>query len=492
MAGKKIPPLDLMFFLTETTQSPKHVGAVQIFKLPANAPKSYMRDLVATLKEAPVAAPFDQRPHFPRMGLPEWQLDEHLDIDYHVRHSALPQPGTDEQLLEVLARLHCGLLSRDRPGWICQVIEGLEGGRFAIYSKIHHAYIDGMSGVKRMYASLSSSPKEMKIVPTWSYVAKKSTKPKSAHRTKKNSNPASSALAQAKAFSELSGVFAKNALEFLAPSKSKAQTMFHAPRTRMNERVEYDTRAIATCSLPLDKARAIGAASGGKVNDVVLSVIDAALHDYLETHGENTDEPLVALCPMSVRVEGDDSASTQATALHVRLGEPGATPKERLQQVIECSTATKQEARGMSREALVDFALVMVGVLELADHTPAGRFLSPSYNVLVSNVPGPPEDVLYLRGSRQLASYPISAFLPGSNLNVTVLSHGDKLDFGLVADKQALPDLQFVARSMEKCFAQLETEVLGKKSRAAPKSRKTSPKRRKAVPKKRKATSRQS
>ena len=467
MAAKKIPPLDLMFFLTETAQSPKHVGAVQIFKLPAKAPKHYMRDLVAALKEAPVVAPFNQHPVFPRLGYPEWRVDEQLDIDYHVRHSALPSPGTDEQLLEVLARLHCGLLSRDRPGWICQVIEGLEGGRFAIYSKIHHAYIDGMSGVKRMYASLSSSPREMEIVPTWSYTAKKSSRTSAGNKRKaRNADPAKPVLAQVRAVTELSRMFGGTVLDFLVPRTSKAQRMFHAPRTRMNERVEYDTRAIATCSLSLGKVRAVGAATGGKVNDVVLSVIDAALHEYLEAHGENTDEPLVALCPMSVREAGDDTASTQATALHVRLGEPGATPLQRLRQVIDCSTATKEEAKGLSRETLVDFALVMVGALQLAENTPAGRFLAPSYNVLVSNVPGPKEDVLYLRGARQLASYPISAFLPGSNLNITVLSHGDKLDFGLVADKRALPDLQFVARAMERCFALLEAEVPGRKRRS--------------------------
>lgn len=263
----------------------------------------------------------------------------------------------------------------------------------------------------------------------------------------------------------MSEMFAKNVLEFLVPRKSKAQGMFHAPPTRMNRRVEYDTRAIATCSLPLDRLRAIGSRAGGKLNDVVLAIIDAALHDYLETHGENTESPLVALCPMSLRQAGDDRASTQATALHIRLGESGASPGDRLQQIIGCATATKEEARTMSREALVDFTLLMVGALELADHTPLGRFLSPSYNVLVSNVPGPAEDVLYLRGARQLASYPISAFLPGSNLNVTVLSHGNKLDFGLVADKRALPDLHLVAGSMERCFASLETEVLDKKPR---------------------------
>ena len=462
MANKKIPPLDLMFFLTETPQSPKHVGALQILKVPSRAPKNYMRDLVQALKDAPVAPPFNLRPHFPRLGYPQWREDDKLDIDYHVRHSALPQPGSQEQLLEVIARLHCGLVSRDRPGWICQVIEGLEGGRFAIYSKIHHSYIDGMSGVKRLYSSLSSSPREKSVVPSWSYVETRKPRGRTDKRQART-GAIPELVNKARAVTELTELFTKNALEFLVPSKSKAQGMFHAPPTRMNRRVEYDTRAIATCSLPLDRLRVIAAKSGGKLNDVVLSVIDAALHDYLETHGENTDSPLVALCPMSLRQAGDDTATTQATALHIRMGEPGATPGERLQQVIECATATKEEARTMSREALVDFTLLMVGVLELADHTPLGRFLSPSYNVLVSNVPGPAEDVLYLRGARQLASYPISAFLPGSNLNVTVLSHGNKLDFGLVADKQALPDLQFVADSMERCFASLEKELIAQK-----------------------------
>jgi WS/DGAT/MGAT family acyltransferase len=463
MAAKKIPPLDLMFFLTETAQSPKHVGAVQIFKLPAKAPKTYMRDLVKAFKEVPVVSPFDYRPHFPRTGLPEWVVDDNLDIDYHVRHSALPQPGTDEQLMEVLQRLHCGLLNRDRPGWICQVIEGLEGGRFAIYSKIHHAYIDGMSGVKRMYGSLSPSPTKMDIVPAWAYVADKKAGDKGGSK-KRAGKSSRSALSQIKAVTDLYSSFARVGLEFLNLRQSSAQTMFHAPRTRMNDRVEYDTRSIATCSLPLDRTRAVAAKYGGKVNDVVLTVVDAALHDYLEAHAENTDTPLVALCPMSVRAAGDDSATTQATAVHIRLGKPGATIRERLQQVIESSMATKEEASSMSREALMDFAMVMVAALELVERSGLGRIFSPSYNVLVSNVPGPAEDVLYLRGSKQLASYPISAFLPGSNLNVTVLSHGNKLDFGLVADKHALPDLRFVAERMEKRFAELAKGVPGKRT----------------------------
>ena len=464
MAVGKIPPLDLMFFLTETAQSPKHVGAIQIFKIPANAPKSYMRDLVSAMKAAPVESPFNYKPHFPRFGAPEWVVDDRLDIDYHVRHSALPQPGTDQVLMEVLQRLHTGMLKRDRPGWICQIIEGLEGGRFAIYSKVHHSYIDGMSGVKRMYGAMSTSPTEMKVVPSWAYVAKKKpVSENSAVRKKRGRSDARGVLTQAKAITELYSSIAGRSLEFLNLRESKTQPMFSAPRTRMNDRVEYDTRSIALCTLPLDRVRAVGHKFGAKVNDVILSVVDAALHDYLDSHGESASKPLVALCPMSVREEGDDTATTQATILHVRMGVPSASVRDRLQEIVDSTLASKAHARTMSAQAMMNLAMVTVAALELVDRSGLGSFLSPSYNVLVSNVPGPSEDVLYLRGARHLASYPISAFLPGGNLNVTIVSHGNRMDFGLVADKRAIPDLQYVTTRMEKRFAELAKGIRGKK-----------------------------
>ncbi len=467
MKAKKIPPLDLMFYLTETPQSPKHVGAVQIFKLPANAPKTFMRDLVAAIKAAPVEAPFNYRPFFPRFGYPQWQVDDKLDIDYHVRHSALPQPGTDEVLVQVLQRLHSGVLSRDRPGWLCQVIEGLEGGRFAIYSKVHHAYIDGMSGVKRMYGSMSSDPKEMKIIPSWSHAETRRLDPERKKTVKKTRDKADRALlTQARAMGELYKSFTARGLEFFKVREGEAQPMFHAPRTPMNDRVEYDARSIGLCSLPLDKIRAVAAKFDAKVNDVILAIVDGALHDYLESQSENTRTPLIALCPMSIREEGDDSATTQATALHIRLGEPDATAHQRLQQVVNSSRASKDEARAMSSAALMNLAVIMIASLEMVERTGLGRLLSPSYNVLVSNVPGPSEDVLYLRGARHLASYPISAFLPGGNLNVTVLSHGNNLDFGLVADKQTMPNIQYVVDRMEKRFAELAKGVRVKKKPA--------------------------
>lgn len=490
--AKKIPPMDLMFYLMETPENPKHVGAVQLFELPRNAPRDYLINLAQMIKQAPVVPPFNYRPHFPRTGMPEWRVDKDLDIDYHVRHSALPKPGTMAQLMTVVERLHGSVLDQKRPGWIFQLIEGIEGNRFALYSKIHHAYIDGMSGVKRMYGSLSTSAEDTAFSPTWSI----STEAKSSGRSRSGNQVAKrvsatgrAAMAQAKAVTELYESFAKMGLQMLKLRQNKAQIPFMAPRTLMNRQVKWDTRSVAVCSLPLDRVKAVSSKMGGKVNDVVLTLVDAALQEYLDKHGEKLDEPLVALCPMSLREAGDDTANTQIATVHVRLGRPKAKIHERLAQVIEASSDAKQEARSMSRAALMDFVLILAGAMEMLSRSGLDQAVSPSYNVLVSNVPGPGEEAMYMAGSRLLATYPISTLTPGVNLNATVLSHGNSLDFGLLADKHAMPDLATVTKRIEDHFAKLERAVIGARRKSSSKSTKkrTEKKKRKAIKSKSKA-----
>lgn len=470
-----IPPLDLMFFLTESAESPKHVGAVQIFELPKNAPKDYLQKLVARFKEAPVVPPFSYTPHFPKFGMPQWEESGEIEIDYHVRHSALPQPGSDDQLMEVIEQLHSSLLDRSRPCWMCQVIEGLEGNRFAIYSKIHHACIDGMSGVKRMYGSLSTSPRDKEVVPSFAFdpLAKKSTRKKSA-RPRKNV-----LVEQTQGMVEAYGFLRKLGLQWLKLRESDAQGLFAAKRTRMNQPIKWDTRSTAICTLPLDRIKAAGKARGCTVNEVVLAIIGAALDEYLEAHGEPLKAPLVALCPMSIRSESDDSAKTQVSAVYVRLGDPGVNASRRLRQVVESSNASKADVAALSATAMMDYGVIMFAMLELLERSKLDQFIAPSYNVLVSNVPGPGDEAMYLNGSRMVASYPISTLLPGVNLNVTLLSHGNKLDFGLLGDRHALPDLGLVAEGIERHFMVMEEAVLEKKPRARRKApaKKARPKR---------------
>lgn len=452
-----IPPLDLMFFLTESARSPKHVGAVQIFQMPKNAPDNYLQDLVARLKAAPVAPPFSYTPHLPAIGIPAWRESDEIEIEYHVRHSALPKPGNDDQLMEVIQRLHSVLLDRRRPCWICQVIEGLQGNRFAIYSKIHHAYIDGMSGVKRMYGSLSSTPRSRKIQATWSYSADKTKSSRRAEPTPKKAG--NQLTSQALGMIEAYRFLTKMGLQLLKIRKGQAQVPFSAKRTRMNQPIEWDSRSTAVCSLPLDRVKRISKARGCTVNEVVLAVIGAALDDYLNARGEPPRGPLVALCPMSVRSKQDDSARTQVSAVHVRLGDPGANLNRRLQQVVESSRASKAEVSTLSANAMMDYGVIIFALWELMERSKIDRFVAPSYNVLVSNVPGPGDGELYLCGSRMVASYPISTLLPGVNLNITLLSHGNSLDFGLLADRHALPDLNRLAATMVKQFAALDKTI---------------------------------
>ncbi|NCF17631.1 MAG: DUF1298 domain-containing protein, partial [Haliea sp.] len=252
-------------------------------------------------------------------------------------------------------------------------------------------------------------------------------------------------------------------LQLLKLRDSKAQIPFTASRTRLNRPIEWDSRSTAVCTLPLDRVKAVGRARGCTVNEVVLAVIGAALQDYLEEHHESPRSPLVALCPMSVRAQGDETASTQVSAVHVRLGEPGADIVERLDQVVDSSHASKDEVEDLTAEAMIDYGVIIFGLWEILSRTGLDQVITPSYNVLVSNVPGPGDEDLYLCGSRMVASYPISTLLPGVNLNATVLSHGNSLDFGLLGDKHALPDLEIVVQRMVVRFEELERTVLGKK-----------------------------
>jgi len=303
-------------------------------------------------------------------------------------------------------------------------------------------------------------------VPTWSFLDEQPAHATDRQQDKKRSARTAPGLGDhVSAVVEASGFLAKMGMQWLKLRDGKAQIPFSATRTRMNRSIEWDTRSTAVCTLPLDKIKEVGKTHGCTVNEVVLAVIGAALHDYLEEHRENTRMPLVALCPMSIRAEGDDSASTQVSAVHVRLGEPHASLSDRLDQVMESSRASKDEVQGMSSEAMIDYGVIIFGLWEVLARTKLDQLITPSYNVLVSNVPGPGDNDLYLCGSRMLASYPISTLLPGVNLNATVLSHGNSLDFGLLGDMHALPDLDIVVERMIYRFAELEREVLGKTRR---------------------------
>ncbi len=469
---KNIPPLDLLFYLMETHDNPKHVAGLQIFQMPAGAPDDYLLKLVAKLRQTRPVEPFNNKPVFPRVGLPYWQQDEHVEMEYHLRHSALPKPGSMQQLMAVVQRLHAGILDRERPGWICQVIEGLEGDRFAVYCKIHHAYIDGMSAVARIYGALSRDPGSEEVEALWTHQPSRE-KPGRDSRSGESVSAlrklGRAAATQARGVTQLNRQIAQVVMELLRLREHSGHIPFKAPRTRINDPLHSDLRSMGVTSMPLDQLKGIAKAAGCTLNDVVLSITDAALHDYLAKHRDEPDRPLVAMCPMSVRDPSDTDANTQVATLLVELGKPGAGARERLQQVAKSASRSKADARELSREGLMDFVLLVGGVFELMQRTGLDRIVPQSYNVLVSNVPGPKDENMYMMGSRMEAIYPISTLTPGNNLNVTVLSHGNSLDWGLLAARGTLPDIDYLVQRLDRQFELLAAEYgAGRKRKAAP------------------------
>ncbi len=395
-----------------------------------------------------------------------------MEMEYHLRHSALPYPGDHSQLMHVVQRLHAGVLDRQRPGWFCHIIEGLEGNRWAMYTKIHHAYIDGMSGVKRMYGSLSPDPEDRGARAPWGKL------PERKSRGGKAGGSRSGGLSrQLTAVAELNRQLLKLARELRSPEQRSGSVPFLAPRTHINDPVPSDLRSLGVASISLSELRRAAEAEQCTVNDVVLALSDGALQQYLAGRGERQYMPLVAMCPMSLREPGDDTANTQVATLLVELGQPGEDLPSRLRCIADNSRRCKAEARGMSKEALIDFVLLLGGTFEIMQRTGLDQYLPQSYNVLVSNVPGPEGPELYLHGSRLLAAHPISTLTPGNNLNLTVLSHGTQVDFGLLAAQGTLPDMEQLMAQLEGQFEELRKAYPAPAARRKPRPRKAAAKR---------------
>jgi hypothetical protein len=209
---------------------------------------------------------------------------------------------------------------------------------------------------------------------------------------------------------------------------------------------------------PLDRLKQIGQKADCTLNDTVLTIIDAALHDYLARHKDNPHQPLVALCPMALRGSNDATANTQATMLAIELGQPGASVQERLAQVVNSASSAKDDARKMSKEALMDYFMFLGGVLEILQRTGLDQIIPHSGNLLVSNVPGPDTENLFLRGSRMEAIYPLTTLGGGTNLMVTLVTHGNSLDLGMVAAHGSLPDIDYLVERLDHQFAALCAE----------------------------------
>jgi diacylglycerol O-acyltransferase len=489
---KPLGGMDASFLYMETAQTPMHVAGLSTVELPpgfkGNFYEVYKRHIAGrlhlfpVLKKKIVAVPWD-------IDHPIWVDDDELDLDYHIRHLGLPKPGTIQQLEELVGRLHSNFLDRSRPLWEFYVIDGLADGHIAIYTKIHHAAVDGGAGMALTNMMYDTGPAGRQIEPAPAQSAKPEGQPDplallgSAYR-----NMLSQELS---ALQKIPDVL-KAIASVVAPVVGKVVRLpakglpnLVAPKTMLNATITSQ-RAFTARSLSLADAKAVAKETGTKLNDIVMAICAGALRRYLlEKHGL-PKEPLLAFVPVSLREPGNTESNNQVSGMLCSLATDIKDPVERL-KAIQASSLEAKDLSGKIKDATPrDFSIfgapvVLHGAMELYGRSHLADRLPPAANVVISNVPGP-QAPLYVAGARVLTLYPVSIPTHGMALNLTVQSYCGSLDFGLTACRKTVPELRKLADYLDESLAELHDAVIGSAASKAAASRPRTPSRSRNAP----------
>jgi diacylglycerol O-acyltransferase len=471
-------PLDISWTQVESRDTPMHVAGLMPFILPEGASPDFLRDLVADLRAArEFMAPWNYCLRGPGLMHPRpvWVEQESIDLEYHVRHSALPRPGGERELGQLVARLHSQPLDLTRPPWEFHLIEGLEGGRFAIYLKMHHSLIDGISGVRLLTKCMAEDPgKSLTLPPFWSPSLEKRVRKERPAPTPLTLDGVlqtvmSAVGSQVRSAPQLVKAFTS----MVTPGESDPalQLPFDAPKSVMNGRVRGQRR-VATQLFALDRLKSVARDCDCTLNDVVLAICGGGLRRFLLEEDLLPDKPLTAGIPVSVRPADDEGTGTQVTFIIGTLGTDIEDPRERIDAVASSTRAAKAHFRKLPSEAITQYTMLLMAPSILGMLTPIAGRTRPMFNVTVSNVPGPTRP-LYFRGARMEASYPISLISHGIGLNITCQSYADVLAFAFVGCRDTLPHLQKVAVYTADALAELEASLA--KPRAARPARRKPP-----------------
>jgi diacylglycerol O-acyltransferase / wax synthase len=455
----RISITDYAFLLTETADSPRHVGALQIFRPPPGEQGDFIGELIDELRRHQIGEPFNQRLKVSLTGGPRWVPDRSFDLDYHVRRSALPAPGNRRQLADLASRLHSFMLDREHPLWELHFVEGLEDGCFAVYTKIHHAYCDGATLVRLANSALSTDPDDRKVRGFWE-MGEQDSGEQAATDIRAALAGLGGGLKSALVIGrELGGLAGKMALDRLGMGKSPLEVPFTAPRTALNGHITR-ARRIAGLSLEIDRLKTVARSTGTTLNDVVVTICDIALRRYLARYAELPKTPLVAQLPVSLRRQDESSATNILGIIPVRLAGVSRNTLKRLREVHRSCAEMKDALYGLSRETVMAYTLLIQGVAVFGDMLHVSSLAPPAGNILISNLPGSPVK-LYMRGASLEEIFPISTIPPDMVMNITVFSYAGRMFFGMIAGYEAMPHLPELRDFIQEALEALEQEVQG-------------------------------
>ncbi len=463
-----LDPTASAFLLAENRNMPMHVGGLQLFEPPEGAGDDFVRRLYEDARDVSDLNPlFLQRPRRSlRLGGQwVWEPDEQYDPEHHVRHSALPRPGRIRELLELCGRLHSTRLARERPLWEAHVIEGLEDGRIALYTKLHHSLIDGVSAMRLVGGVLSEDPDERDMGPAWSAAAMDRRRKARADGADDGGSegggrglldlPVSVVRSALGISAEAAGMPAALLRTLTRSVRDETSAVsLYAPRTIFNSDIT-GARRFAAEDWPIDRLKAIAEATGTTLNDVVLAMCSGAVRTYLIEHGSLPDASLVAMVPVGLNAKQSHVASTSGGnavgAVMVRLATNLDDAGDRLATINSSMVDGKDALSSMTPAQVIAMsALGQVPAL-LTPMLKLQGVVRPPYNLIISNVPGP-RSTLYWNGARLTGSYPLSIPINGMALNITCTSYAGSLAFGLTGCRRTVPHLQ-------RLLAHLDDEV---------------------------------
>jgi diacylglycerol O-acyltransferase len=451
---KPLSPLDSLFLWGERRDTMMHVAGLLQFSPPPGSDITYLRDLVHEAQSLPtdeIKRPWNRKLE-PVGLLPtpfrSWVTDADIDLDYHVRHSALPKPGGQRELGVLVSRLHSNALDMSRPPWELHFIEGLEDGQFAVYIKIHHSLVDGYSAMKLLVASLSETVTDLDKplffangLPPRAHNGNGGSSgllPELSRAVGSTRMHASSALTLTRRVTAPIIPFGKRAPELVSGVR--------APNSILNGRIGRNRR-FATQQYSLPQIKAVANHFDVTLNDVFLSIVGGGLHRFLGELGDLPKKSLVAFLPVNVRTHNDNGGGNALGAILAKVGSNIEDPVVRLRMVSASSGAAKAQLEGMTKTGIMAYSAYLMAptglqglgaIVGLRDGVPI------NFNLCVSNVPGPREH-LYLRGSRLEASYPVSIPYHSMALNITLQSYADTIGIGFVGCRDTIPHLQRLA-----------------------------------------------
>ena len=453
----RLSPLDVSFLYMETPTTAMHVGGVAVFEPPeVGLDYDQLVDLIS--RRIALVPRYRQKVRFipGRLANPVWVDDEDFDVTYHVRRSALPKPGTDAQLRELVGRLQSRQLDRNRPLWEIYLVEGLEGGRVAVVTKTHHAMVDGVSAVDigTVMLDLTPTPRD---VPDDDWTPHK--EPGAASLvvgavTEYVKRPAQALDTARSAVVDARATFGKIATVTSGILQSTKTMVRSAPDSPLNTTIG-EQRRFGMAKTELDDYKRVRKAHGGTVNDVVLATVAGALRTWLLTRGESVTPTTTirAMVPVSVRAEGEVGGN-RVSSYFVDLPVGEGNPVMRLHQVSFAMRAHKESGESVGADALVQ----LTGFAPPTIHALAARlgsdFSKRLFNVVVTNVPGP-QFPLYAAGARMLEMYPVVPLSKGQAVSIGLTSYDGGVYYGLNADRDAMPDVDVLAGCIEESLAEL-------------------------------------